>query len=135
MCVCVCVAFMCGIDFFSSPFSDFRQTIFVLQGDIEALEADKADLENKLKTGTSEGKSGHKIRMVGLPGTSSSPFLSRKPPPTMSEEEPEAVLAGNNTEQSPLLLARVSGRSSSRDFYWGCYWEFHPCTVMGDLYE
>jgi len=110
--------FIIIIDFFTFfTFSDFRQTIFVLQGDIEALESEKSDLENKLKMGNAEGKSGHKIRIVGPPGSSSSPFLSRKPPSTVSEAEPEAVVAGGSTEQSPLLLTRVSLRNSFLFFF------------------
>lgn len=101
----MCCNFCCT----SSSHRDFRQTIFVLQGDIETLEAEKVDLEKKLKLGPThypDTKHGPKIRMVG-PTSSSSPFLSRKAPSSSMIEEFSGDDSSTTTDQSPLLLARV----------------------------
>jgi len=82
----------------------------VLQGDIEALEAEKNSLENQLKLGPTaypEGKHGQKMRMVVPPSSSSSPFLLRKMPSSSLELESGGSSMEGSVDQSALLMSRV----------------------------
>lgn len=95
----------------------FNKTIEILQGDIEALENEKINLEKKLDQSKKTGLLADIT--VGRRGRSSpfgSPFASRKGgvSPSVSSEAGGAVSAsggdGGPSEQalqSPLLLARV----------------------------
>ena len=108
----------------------FNKTIEILQGDIEALETDKYEIEKKLDQQTRKGMvpdiSGRRLGPRGSPYASpfGSPFISRRVSSGMvggatgavGEEGDTAVGDQQQALQNSLLLARVSLSGGALNF-------------------
>ena len=104
----------------------FNKTIEILQGDIEALETDKSEMEKKLDQQARKGMmadvTGRRLGPRGSPYSSpfSSPFISRRVSGgvaaggggTAAAEGSDTSVARGDQQmlQSPLLLSRVRDR-------------------------